>query len=87
MLQYTTETQPYTSDGNNNIVDSQCSDILFFNNTTGTVYINGFPVASGGVYKIDSNNPDEMNITKYLISFSGSTGTVYVTRKKYLPKK
>jgi len=44
-------------------------------------------VASGGVYKIDSNNPDEMNITKYLISFSGSTGTVYVTRKKYLPKK
>ncbi len=84
MLKYTTETQAYASDGNNNLVDSQCSDILFYNDTNGIVYINSFPVASGGVYKIDSNNPNEMNITKYQISFSGSTGTVFVTRKKYL---
>lgn len=86
MKQYTTETQVYSSDGNNNLVDSQCSDILFFNNTTGTVYVNGFPVATGGTYKIDSNNPDEMNVTKYVLSFSGSTGNVYVTRKKYVTK-
>ena len=84
MKKYTSETQVYSSDGNQSIIDSDCSDILFYNGASGTVFINGFPVAAGGTYKIDSNNPDEMNVTKYNLSFSGSTGNVYVTRKKYV---
>ena len=84
MKKYTTETQVYSNNGNVTLVDSNCSDILFFNAANNTVFVNGFPVASGGVYQIDSNNPDELNITKYNLSFSGSLGNVYVTRKKYV---
>jgi len=64
-------------------VDSNCADILFFNDTLNTVFIDGFPVAAGGVLSIETNE-DETNTTKYSISFgAGNTGSVYVIRKKY----
>jgi hypothetical protein len=81
MQKYLTEVQSYTNEDTQD-VDSNCIDILFNNQTTGTVYINGFPVATGAVLAINGNEK-ELNVTKYKISFAGSTGTVYVQRRKY----
>lgn len=79
---FITQTQSY--DQNNTDVDSNCADILFFNDTTATVFVDGFPVAVGGSLSIESNE-DETNVTKYKLSFgAGNTGLVYVTRKKYV---
>ena len=79
---FITQTQSY--DSSNTDVDSNCADILFFNDTLATVFVDGFPIAAGGSLSIESNE-DETNVTKYKISFgSGNTGLVYVTRKKYV---
>lgn len=81
MRKYITQTQVY--DETMLDVDSFCNDILFFNSTAATVYVDGFPVASGATYQI-SGNEGELNVTKYKLSFgTGNTGLVYVTRKKY----
>lgn len=80
-IQYRTEVQQYNSP-NDLDVDSQCIDILFYNNASGTVYINGFPLAVGASLEI-SGNEGELNVTKYKISFAGSTGAVIVNRRKY----
>lgn len=81
MIKYITEVQAYHSPTDLD-VDSNCIDILFYNDTLGTVYVNGWPVAAGASYSITGNS-DELNITKYKISYNGNTGTVYVTRRKY----
>lgn len=81
MRKYVTETEAYSSEGSD--VDSMCNDILFYNGTAGTVFVNGFPVASGGTYTINGNQ-DEINVTKYRIAFNGNAGSVYVTRKKFI---
>lgn len=82
MRKYTTETQQY--DITQTDVDSFCNDILFYNGCTATVFVNGFPVAAGATYSI-SGNEDEINTTKYKLSFgTGNTGIMYVTRKKYI---
>lgn len=78
---FVTETQVYNESKTD--VDSNCNDILFFNGTVGTIFVNGFPVASNGTYTINGHE-DETNVTKYKISFNGNTGSVYVTRKKYI---
>lgn len=81
--QYKTEAQTYYAP-NNIDVDSFCIDIIFLNSCTGTIYINGFPVASGATYSVNGNE-NEINTTKYKISFNGQlTGAVYVTRRKYI---
>jgi hypothetical protein len=81
MRKYITQTQVY--DETMLDVDSFCNDILFFNSTAATVYVDGFPVAAGATYQI-SGNEGELNVTKYKLSFgTGNTGLVYVTRKKY----
>lgn len=64
-------------------VDSMCIDIIFMNDTTGRIFINGFPVDANGTYAI-SGNENELNVTKYKISYNGNTGSVFVTRRKYL---
>lgn len=64
-------------------VDSFCNDILFYNGAAATVYVNGFPVASGGTL-IVTGNEGEINTTKYKLSFNNGTGSVYVIRKKYI---
>lgn len=82
MRKYITQTQVY--DETMLDVDSFCNDIIFLNSTTGTVYVDGFPVAAGATYQI-SGNEGEINTTKYKLSFgTGNTGLVYVTRKKYI---
>lgn len=82
MRKYQTETQVY--DETQLDVDSNCNDILFYNSTGATIFVNAFPVASGGVYEI-SGNEGEINTTKYKLNFTGgNTGLVYVTRKKYI---
>lgn len=81
MRNFKTEMQTYT--GNQLDVDSFCNDILFYNGAAATVYVNGFPVASGGTLII-TGNEGEINTTKYKLSFNGGTGSVYVVRKKYI---
>ena len=78
---FITEVETYTAP-NDLDVDSFCIDILFNNQATGTVYVNGFPIAAGGTLSINGN-VNEVNVTKYKISFAGSTGTVYVQRRRY----
>lgn len=81
MKNYRTEMQAYTETQLD--VDSFCNDILFYNQAATTVYVNGFPVASGGTLII-TGNEGEINTTKYKLSFNGGTGTVFVIRKKYV---
>ena len=81
MKNYKTEMQTYTELETD--VDSFCNDILFYNSATTTVYVNGFPVATGGTLVINGNE-GEINTTKYKLSFNGGTGSVFVIRKKYL---
>lgn len=81
MKNYKTEMQTYTELETD--VDSFCNDILFYNSAATTVYVNGFPVATGGTLVINGNE-GEINTTKYKLSFNGGTGSVFVIRKKYL---
>lgn len=81
MRNFRTDMQVYTQ--NELDVDSFCNDILFYNGGAATVYVNGFPIAAGGTLII-TGNEGEINTTKYKLSFNGSTGSVYVVRKKYV---
>lgn len=79
---YVTEVQSYAAPTGIN-VDSNCIDILFYNNSASTVYINGFPLTALASYEITGND-NELNVTKYIISWNGAvTGEIVVTRRKY----
>lgn len=81
-IKYVTEVQSYAAPTGID-VDSMCIDILFYNNSASTVFINGFPVPALGTYEITGND-NELNVTKYKISWNGAvTGEVVVTRRKY----
>jgi beta-glucanase (GH16 family) len=75
-----TETQIYSSDLQSLDVASDCLDIIFFNQTGGTVYVNGFPIVTNGTLTI-SCNEGEINATKYRLSFNGQTGNIAVIRR------
>lgn len=79
---YKTETQSYQAPADID-VDSMCVDILFYNSTAAIVYVNGFPLASGATLEI-TGNENELNTTKYKLSWNGATtGEVVVIRRKY----
>lgn len=79
---FVTETQQY--DENTLNVSTNCIDIIFFNDTTATVFVDGFPVLVGATLEI-SGNQNEINVSTYKLSFgAGNTGIVFVTRKKYV---
>lgn len=81
-IKFITETEAYSETQLD--VDSNCNAILFNNQAAATVFVNGFPVASGGVLFIDANE-GELNTTRYRLSFgAGNTGQVFVMRKKYI---
>lgn len=81
-INFITETQAYQAPQDID-VDSMCIDILFFNNTLSTVYVNGFPLAGNGTLEINGNE-NELNRTKYKLSWNGAlTGEVVVIRRKY----
>lgn len=82
ITRFVTEVQAYHSPSDIDI-DSMCIDIIFYNDTAGLIFINGWPVAAGGTYSI-SGNEKELNTTKYKVSYNGNSGTVYVSRRKYL---
>jgi len=82
-VKYISETQSYAAPTDID-VDSMCIDIIFYNNSAATVYINGFPVASNGTLEI-TGNENELNVTKYKIGWNGAVaGEVVVIRRKYL---
>lgn len=79
---FKTETQSYQAPADID-VDSMCIDILFYNNTAAIVYVNGFPLVGGGTLEI-TGNENELNTTKYKLSWNGATtGEVVVIRRKY----
>lgn len=81
-VKFVTEVEAY--DETRLDVDSNCNAILFSNTAAATVFVNGFPVASGGVLFVDGNL-GELNTTKYKLSFgAGNIGQVFVMRKKYI---
>lgn len=81
-INFITETQAYQAPQDID-VDSMCIDILFFNNTLSTVYVNGFPLAGNGTLEINGNE-NELNRTKYKLSWNGQlSGEVIVIRRKY----
>ena len=81
-INFKTETQTYQAPTDID-VDSICIDILFYNNTASTVYVNGFPLVGGGTLEI-TGNENELNTTKYKLSWNGAlTGEVVVIRRKY----
>jgi len=81
-INYKTEVQSYQAPADID-VDSMCIDILFYNNTGSVVFINGFPLAGSATLEI-TGNENELNTTKYKISWNGAlTGEVVVVRRKY----
>lgn len=83
MKNYITETEQFPNTSTKKSVDTNCNDILFFNDTNATVFLEGFPIPTGQTLSI-SGNADEINVSKYQLSFGIAVGTVYVIRKKYV---
>lgn len=81
-IKFVTEVQAYAAPTDVD-VDSMCIDILFFNNSASTIFVNGFPVASSATLEINGNE-QEINTTKYKIGWNGAiTGECIVIRRKY----
>jgi hypothetical protein len=81
-IKYVTEVQAYAAPTDID-VDSMCIDILFFNDSGSTIFINGFPVAASGTLEINGNE-QEINTTKYKIGWNGAlNGQCIVIRRKY----
>lgn len=73
------------------VIDSDCQDIAFSvpkNTDTITyadVWVNGRLITPGGSVSHNATFSDEMNITKYQITFGGTGKKIcYVDRKKYV---
>lgn len=70
----------------NTRVDSQCAEITFFNNGNANVVINNaLTLLPGQPFSINGN-VHELDVTNYLISFSGTVGqsqNCVVIRKYY----
>ncbi len=63
-------------------VKSNCNSILFVNQGLTTMYVNGFPLQSGGTLEL-SGQADEIDNTNYQISWGTSAGPLFVWRKRY----
>lgn len=85
MKNYITETEQFPNTATKKNVDTNCNDILFYNDTNGTVFLEGWPIPTGQTLSI-AGNADEINVSKYQLSFGSSVGIVYVIRKKYVNK-
>lgn len=81
-MKFTTNVQEYTS--GTEPIEANCNDIIFYNAGAATVFVDGFPVVSQANLTIEGK-AGEMNVTKYRVSFSGGTGSLFVIRKQYLP--
>lgn len=66
-------------------IQSDCSDITFYNNGTANVIVNQAITLLPNQSIAFSANADEMDVTKYSISFSGAgTKSCTVIRKLYV---
>lgn len=78
-----TEIQPVRP-GDSTDIESNCNSITFQNIGTGTVTVNGFPIAAGLGLEIEGNE-NEINVTKFKVVFSvttPATEVLYVFRNK-----
>ena len=83
--QYRVETEPVSIDG---VIDAkESNELIFINKGTATAEIDGFPLASGE-FLTDGGNQDEINVSRYRITFTGAgTKIVFVRRKFYMHLK
>lgn len=65
-------------------VRSECNSITILNIGTATAIINGIQILPGDQY-VSLGNEDEVNMTRYRLSFTGAgTEEVLVIRKMYM---
>ena len=82
MKLYRVETEPVSTPG---VIDAKDSnEIIFINKGTATAEIDGFPLANNE-FLTDSGNADEINKSRYRITWGGpGTQIVFVRRKFYI---
>lgn len=66
-------------------IRSDCNAITFINQGTADVLINNFTLQAGATLEI-AGNEDEIDVTKYRISWGAASGPVYVLRKLFRPE-
>jgi len=77
---YRNDIQPYRDAA---MVESNCNSITFVNRGAAQAIINGYPI-NAGEQIIFSGEKDEMDITRYQISFTtAGNKLIYVFRKLY----
>lgn len=82
MTKYRVETEPVSIPG---VIDAKdANEIIFINKGTATAEIDGFPLATNE-FLTDSGNTDEINRSRYRITWPGAgTTLVFVRRKFYI---
>lgn len=82
MIKYRVETEPVSTPG---VIDAkESNELIFINKGTATAEIDGFPLAPGE-FLTDGGNENEINITRYRITWiTAGTKIVYVRRKFYV---
>jgi hypothetical protein len=82
MKNYRVETEPVSLSG---VIDAKDSnEIIFINKGTATAEIDGFPLAFNE-FLTDAGNADEINKSRYRITFtSAGTFNLFVRRKYYI---
>jgi hypothetical protein len=79
MKQYIIDVIQYST---NNNLTSNCNAITFVNTGVTDCYISKFLLVPGASLSI-SGNENEIDVTVYIISFTGGTGILSVVRKFY----
>jgi len=80
MLNFSEDFQLYNQ---TQIVRSDCNSLTVINTGTATAILNGLEIAPGAQYYAPGNE-NELNTTKYILSFTGvGTEIVLVIRKIY----
>ena len=79
---YRIETEPVSTPG---VIDAKDSnEIIFINKGTQVAEVDGFPL-SNNEFLTDGGNKDEINKTKYRITFTGAgIPKLFVRRKFYI---
>lgn len=79
---YRVETEPVNIDG---VIDAkESNELIFINKGTATAEIDGFPLAPNE-FLTDGGNQNEINVSRYRITFvTPGTQIVFVRRKFYM---
>jgi len=81
MNQYITETRHYYQTG---WIETQCAALTFFNNGTGAVLVNNFPLAPGASLVIQAEEKDFTNQSYQAVFALGFVNDLIVIMKRYV---